>query len=294
MADSHVALAESLHAKQDKMAPEQVNMRDVTGRPVGLDKTPLRAPVMDEQFPTDALTAKDARDRVMEAKLQLQQPDQPGYTPFGKLEAKDSDFEWYQRKQAAIEVANFEAWFAREFDMMNPADKKRAKELYPQFYRQRKKLLKRQTKNLFELARLKLEGVQDMNDLKTQYLAETGRLDLGPLQNLLHPESELGAGTGFPQWGDAPQREKYAQSKFQRGLLSPFRIFGAEATPYISSDGNPWSGEVTRSTQATMYRPASERVGLQFGITQGFPPMGSDNTLNQQDKQWWQKLQGQF
>ena len=47
-------------------------------------------------------------DRVQEAKLQLQTPGQVGYTPFGKLEARDEDFKWYQRKQEAVEAANFQ------------------------------------------------------------------------------------------------------------------------------------------------------------------------------------------
>lgn len=41
------------------------------------------------------------------AKIQLQ-GDEVGYTPFGKLEARDSDFKWYQEKLAAQEAANFQ------------------------------------------------------------------------------------------------------------------------------------------------------------------------------------------
>jgi hypothetical protein len=285
MADSNVALAESLRTKQDKMAPEQVNLRDVTGRPKTLEQTqPREAGVMDEQFPTDSLTAKDARDRVMEAKLQLQTPGAPGYTPFGKLEAKDADFEWFQRKAAAVEAANFQSWFAREFDRMSPADKKRAKELYPEFYRQRKKLLKRQTKNLFELARLKLEGIQDMDDVKTQYLAETGRLDLGPLQTLLHPERESA-------FASANDREKYAQAKFQRGLLSPFRVYGAEATPTFEL-GNQWTGLQQRKVERDNFRP-NESSSYGWGLQGRQFGMDTADPLQQQDRQWWQKLQMQ-
>jgi len=286
MSESHVALAESLHAKQEKMAPEQVNMRDVTGRekPLGV---PRQEGVMDEQFPTDSLLAKDARDRMIEAKLKLQ-GDQVGYTPFGKLEAKDSDFEWYQRKAAAAEVANFQAWFAKEFDRMTPADKKRAKELYPEFYKQRKKLLKRQTKNLFELARLKLEGVQDMDDLKTQYMAESGRLDLGPLQSLLHPENVFNDQSGNPV-----ARQRYAQAKFQRGLLSPFRVFGAEATPSFANDDVQFSGREARDAQAINYGNMLA-YGKNLGLDgYGFPPFSGSAPLKDEDGQWWQKLRGQ-
>jgi hypothetical protein len=292
MAQNNVALAESLHARQDKMAPEQVNMRDVVGRDASheLERVGPRAPgVMAEQFPTDGLTAKDARDKVMAAKLRLQTPGGPvGYTPFGKLEAKDADFEWYQKKAAAVEAANFQAWFAREFDRMTPADKKRAKELYPEFYAQRKKLLKQQTKNLFELARLKLEGVQDMDDLKTQYMAETGRLDLGPLQTLLHPESLYSF-----QRNDT--RIKYARAKFERGLLSPFRVFGDEAVPTYA-DNAAYDGLEMRDTNASNYLAANgsltgdtsakNRRIAQFGFLSNV-----NNTQAEGDAQWWKVLQ---
>jgi len=289
--DANVALAEKLHSKQDAMMPEQLNMRDVVGRPTPLHETPVRsAGVMDEQFPTADLTAKDPRDRATVAKLQLAQAagSANGYTPFGKMEATDADFAWYQRKAAAAETANFQAWFAHEFDRMSPAEKKRAKELYPEFYRQRKKLLKQQSKNLFELARLKLEGVQTMDDLQTLYLAENGRLDLGPLQNLLHPEQMM----SFNGQMNDKQRTVYAQAKFQRGLLSPFRVFGDSGQPIIDGTSNDF---IPRTTQALGNKHGFEKrafAGVNtIGFGAGFPPFPS-NTPAAQDAQWWQVLKG--
>jgi len=295
MSENHAALAASLHAKQDKMAPAQVNMRDITGRPdaQALDRNEPRAPgVMDEQFPTAALGAREERDRIMEAKLRLQTSGQPGYTPFGKLEATDKDFEWYQRKAAAVETAQFQAWFAHEFDRMSPADKKRAKELYPEFYAQRVALLEQQARNLFDIGRLKVEGVQSMDDLKTQYMLETGRLDLGPLQSLLHPEAVFSR-----QLDSDEARSRYAQAKFQRGLLAPFRVFGSEAVPTIDvSDNQPYTGLQMREWNAGNFRPpfpsAERATELSAGVHNlGFPPFGGNNVTNKGDLQWFQVLQ---
>lgn len=218
------ALTNALRAKQVRMAPESVNMAAAAG--LNKDRVfgvPMRArDTMDEQFPTAGLSAAEPeKDREMMAKLQLQpEPDtMPGYTRFGKLEARDEDFKWYQRKLAAEEAANFQMWFAQNFDHMSPADKKRAKELYPEFYKERKQLLKKQAKNLMKFAKLKLEGVQSFDDLMTQYMAETGRLDIGPLNHILNPEQGNAGGA------------KQQQLRFQRGLLSPFRVFGDEAVP---------------------------------------------------------------
>lgn len=241
---------------QERFEPAQVDMAGAAG----LDPNrlaavaPRTANVMDEQFPTADLKAPHKRDKIMEAKLALQTPDQPGYTPFGKLEAKEEDFEWLQHKQAAVEEANFQLWFAKEYDRMSPAEKKRAKELYPDFYRQRKKLLKQQAKNLIRLAQIKLEGVENFDDLRLQFMAETGRLDVGPLTHLLHPES-------------GETHKSLQQRKFQRGLMNPFRIFGDEAVPLDPDD----TMQAQRAREAKAYNTyATPQTGL--GLTDGFPP----------------------
>lgn len=110
MANKHVQFAESLHEQQMKFKPDQVNVAAGTRTRAQLDATAPRTPnVMDEQFPTASLTQYEPeKDRQMVAKLQLQEGAPTGYTPFGKMIAKDEDFEWYMRKQAAAEKANFQ------------------------------------------------------------------------------------------------------------------------------------------------------------------------------------------
>lgn len=258
-------LAQGLHERQMQFAPDQVT---VVQRDRALDRDAPRQPgVVDEQFPTTGLTSYSEKDKEMVAKLELQ-PDPvtaPGYTRFGKLEAKDSDFKWYQKKQAMADKADFQAWFAKNFDLMSPAQKAWAKEKYPEFYAERKKLLKKQAKNVFKLANLKLHGIEDMDDLKTTYLAETGRLDLGPLQNLMNPEQGV---------GDAAIQQK----KFQRGLANPFLVFGKSA---VGAD------DVTgREKQAKMFATRSGYPDTALGLTSGFPPMGTSNA-NVGDTQWF-------
>lgn len=268
-AAANVAFAKSLEKKQMKFKPDQVNVA-ADARTENLDEVaPRTRNVMDEQFPTASLTAYDERDKVMAAKLQLAQGSEVGYTPFGKLIAKDEDFKWAQRKQAAAEVADFERWFAQEFDLMDPAQKERAKELYPQFYAARKKLLKTQTKNLMNLARIKLEGITSFEDLKTTYLAETGRLDLGPLQHILNPEGDQEA-------------KRYAQGRFTRGLANPFLVFGKQAYP-----ANRGAHLARAEAYAERdYPNSSTRLG--YG-NQGFPPFGAQ-VSDQSDAQWYQVL----
>ncbi len=273
----NVAFAEKLHNMELKMAPDAINMAAGVRTPAKLATEKTREPgVMDEQFPTEALTTYDPRDKVQNAKLELGGTGaQLGMTPFGKMEFKDTDAKWYQDKQAAVELANFQQWFAVEFDHMSPVEKKRAKELYPEFYAQRKALLRKQAKNLFDLARIKLEGIDKFKDLVKVYMAETGRLDVGPLKHLLNPEM---VNTGA-------NADALNQKRFQRGLANPFLVFGKEPIPATVA------GRQTQSHEWAQRKGGSKwQRGTELGVDgTGFPPFQGKNT-NQSDKQWFQAL----
>jgi len=271
------ALASSLHQKEEAAAPFQVNAAVALGTDSGrLDNVPLNAPgTMDEQFPNAELGAPDKRDREMAAKLSLQQPGQPGYTAFGKLEAKDSDFEWFQKKAAAAEEANFQAWFAEEFDHMNPAMKKRAKELFPQFYAQRMKTLDKNAETLKKLWRIRLEGVQDFSDLQLKYLADSGRIHL-PF-----------AAERFEDYpaGTAARRSETENINFVRGLLSPFKVFGPQASVAGESDLIVRTADRSRAFGGQPAGPS----GVSFGLSRGFPSFGGTQA-QQGDADWYRKL----
>jgi len=259
----NVRFAESLHKEELKYAPDQINMAPVQDEERRLQRTQIRQPgVMDEQFPTEKFTEYSPEDREKVAKLQV--GDQ-----FGLRLAEKSDFDWYQRKQAAAEAANFERWFAKEFDLMDPAQKQRAKELYPEFYASRKKLLKKQAKNLMRLAKIKLEGIQDFKDLQTSYLAETGRLDVGPLNSILNPEN-------------AAMDKHDTQKTFVRGLANPFLVFGKEAYPATTA---------SRESQFVQYETRKyDDAQFKRGIdSSGFPPFRGDEATRG-DESWFETL----
>ena len=269
----HVQFAESLHSQQLKYHPDQVQVAAGVRPDRQLETTAPRTPgVMSDQFPTASLTQYEPeKDREMVAKLQLGEGAPTGYTPFGKMIAKDSDFEWYMRKQAAAEKANFQRWFAQNFDRMSPAEKQIAKRLYPEFYKERKKLLTSQAKNLVRLAKLKLEGPQSFKDLQTQYLAETGRLDVGPLTNLLNPENDI------------LFHSQVSQGAFKRGLANPFLAAGKFAYGWDSAEGRQYqAGEFAQ-------RAYGNNVQLGFG-DQGFPPMRKADNAEIGDAAWYKVL----
>lgn len=213
-------------------APEQVSM---AGGPGGAERpaklvvdakegvvvdsgtlatTPLRsAGAVDEQFPTAALSKSDPRDAIQTAKLELQAEAAPGVTKFGKLVATDSDFEWLRSKREKEAEANFQQWFASNFDHMSPEQKQMARELWPEFYEQRLELLRKQVNLQQRIAELKVSGIKNKDDLMLQYAIEAGFIDADPLENILHPERVK-----------ASQDLAARQKKYVRGLFNPRRL----------------------------------------------------------------------
>lgn len=191
--------------------PNQIVLKPA-GREVGQDLPALRDNAQsDEQFPTNGLGAQDRRDALMSAKLSSQTD--KGVTPFGVLQATDSDFEWLRKKRETEAEANFQAWFAENFDKMSPTQKKLAKEMFPRFYSQRVEQLNRSVKLQAKLAKLKLLGIEDKDDLLLQYAAEAGYIDADPLEHILHPEKRK-----------AQMDADWRKARYKRGLLNPNRL----------------------------------------------------------------------
>ena len=271
-----MSIAKKVLSEQEKFAPDRVNFGDsVRPADVKLQNVAPRQPgVTDEQFPTEDLSAKSPKDEMMQAKLALQTPNEKGQLvgegPFGKLKYSDEDARWLIEKQKQAERAEFQLWFARNFDRMDPASKKWAREHYPEFYAARQRLVGKQAQNLVKLANLKLNGVKSFDDLMTQYLAETGRLDIGAVKHILNPEQD-----------EQAQNNAY---NFKRGLLSPFRVFGQEASKQTSDRRK----KEFNSFAKREYPEDQNKYGLADGP--GPLQMPGDRT-DQGIKEWWKMLQ---
>lgn len=212
---------------------------------------------MDEQFPSSGYQAQEDKDALMASKLSSQTTQ--GVTPFGVLQAKDSDFEWLRRKREASEYANFSAWFATNFDKMDVTQKRLAKQLFPQFYQERLEQLDRSIALQGRLAKLKLLGIEGKDDLLLQYAAEAGFINADPLENILHPEK-----------AKANHDQAQRQLRFSRGLLNPNRLLRGD-----------WGVETRAKNSAQIWegRPASGAPGLGVdgvGFSAGGTLSGSD------------------
>jgi len=239
------------------VAPNAVSM---AGGPEGADRNPgdLKATatrqrgVVDEQFPTDALTRKSEKDVLMTEKLQLQKESEqagtPGITPFGKLIAEKEDFQWLANLREEEAAADFQQWFATNFDHMSPEEKQYAREILPEFYAQRVALLKKDIALASKVAELKLLGIQDKNDLMLQYALESGVLDTNRIKNILNPEEARQA-----------QVKSFRNTHFRRGLLNPRRLPRGD----WGTNSRKTNAESAISTKLT----GAEQLGVEKGFS---------------------------
>lgn len=262
-------------------SPNAVNMAAFVERPGNkpIEEQPLRNnQVVDEQFPTDALGQETEDDVVMTEKLQLQKQFQdqgkPGITPFGVLEAKDSDFEWLQKKREQEIEANFQAWFAQGYDRATPEQKKIARELYPEFYAQRMRYLDKQIELQRAIAKIKLEGPKTKEDMILLFAIEAGFIDGEPLKHILDPEAAQ----------KAKQKEEQ-QLRFRRGLLNPRRLpRGDWGTNVRQINAQALTG---KKSEGLYGGTPAYKLGTRVGATShGFSAFGDIDEKQEMQVQW--------
>lgn len=202
---------------------------------------------MDEQYPTDAYTAFDKRDEKMDMIMKLQvEQGETGVTPYGAIEANpDELYDYLKRKRDADVVRGFEQWFAMNFDHMSPAQKAMARKMYPNFYKSRLRVLKKNVKLLEDLARIRLMGIQSKEDLFLKYAADNGLIDTRGIENILHPtrpgppefvRGMLNSKVWHPVYSGQPPKDNAAHFNNGRGYRTQTGDLSDEPTPAWSTD----------------------------------------------------------
>lgn len=262
-------------------APNAVNLAAVV-RPEteDIDTEPIRGNVVDEQFPTEALTQGDEKDEIMTMKLALQEKDKPGVTKFGLLTAKEEDFKWLAKKKELETEAEFQAWFAQGYDRASPEQKKIARELYPSFYQQRLHKLHKDVELQKRIAEIKLNGIQSKDDLILTFAIESGFIDGDPLENILHPERAAAA-----------KEKDIQQMNFRRGLLNPRRLPRGD---WGSRSRKENAKGLTGKTSGALFQGTpAYKLGTSAGTENyGFSAYGKDQFLTSEEEKTsqWSKL----
>jgi hypothetical protein len=151
------------------------------------------------------ITAYDRMDDEMNTKLQLM--DKDGMTPFGQVYYDEKVGKWLERKAAAVETANLDAWFNEQFNKPDLASRQFAQQLYPDFYRDRERLMMERAQEVLKLKMIQLRGPQSKEDMYKLWMLNTGRVQL--------PEDWDRIGSDGGQAADAKKRT----ANFAAGLV---------------------------------------------------------------------------
>lgn len=183
----------------------------------------------------------------------------------------DKDFQYYESKQAAQELADFERWVALQFDFKSPADVDRFAKMFPEYFERRLAVLKNVSDANLRYSQILLTGAQSSEDYVYLWLAQTGKIPLisGPLWK---PE------TWFGTTDDA-------QAKM--AMFNPLKLFSTGnaaniQTPYIPNQdtgyfnpGIPEPAGVGRLGDRAMIKggtPAGYGFGAVNAVDRGVPP----------------------
>ncbi len=140
------------------------------------DTTQAQGGAVATAFPTK-FGAREEMDDLMNLRQQLN-VDGKGQTPFGEMYYDDSIGRWIQRKEQAVEAANFDSWFGQNFNKNNLADRTWAQQINPEFYQRRASEMMEQTKEIFDLKMLQLFGPRSEKDMYKLYLLNRGLVKL--------------------------------------------------------------------------------------------------------------------
>lgn len=155
--------------------------------------------------------ARDPMDAEMNTRMQLMDGD--GMTPFGQVFYDDKIGRWVERKAAVAEAANFDRYFAQNFNKNDLASRQFAQKINPEFYQQREREMNERAEMVVKLKGIQLRGPQSKEDLYMLWLIESGRVRLPKDWDRIAP--------GFAGDDNELKREKGAFNKenYARGLI---------------------------------------------------------------------------
>jgi hypothetical protein len=128
------------------------------------------------------------------------------------------DAEHLLRQRAQVENADFDRWLMAKYDLTDPAQNFLMQQIAPQQFQRRLDLIDAQQSMVSKYARMRLMGPKDLNDLKFEWLIETGRVQL-PKGPIWDPVAWMTAQTGAPN--NTMARVDAMAQRYQAGLFSP-------------------------------------------------------------------------
>lgn len=139
----------------------------------------------------------------------------------------DSDAEYQMRKRTDDEQARFDAWVSQTFDCTNPATNMMLQQIAPSLYKRREEVIDWLQNLNTRYAKIRMRGAKTEDDLRFQWLVDTGRLEL-PTGAVWDPEkwrmSVVEGMTGKPIESAAALAAAEIETmpkRYQAGYFSP-------------------------------------------------------------------------
>lgn len=157
----------------------------------------------------------------------------------------DEDLLYLQQKAAAEEYAAYQTWGANRYKIDDPATRDWYSKVCPSYFEQREQLIDDQIDTMANYAKIRLRGPRSEDDLKLEYLIETGRVDLptGPVWDpFTSVMNEAGIKEGDSAETFKAKMESYNQRVYQKGIFSPLRAITPVDKVNSSTSKMAWAG----------------------------------------------------
>lgn len=181
----------------------------------------------------------------------------------------DKDAALVERKRDASEQADFDQWIARKYDLDDPGQLMFLRSIDPEYTARREELIVQKSR-LGELyAKMRLRGPQSKDELRLEWMIETGRIEL-PKSAIWDPRGESKALGYGDEYGVLKPKEMAA--RYQAGYWNPLKFlteYGWAADPKKRSDirgdkSNPmfgiYRGGKDHEPFSTYYGPSAHGV----------------------------------
>jgi len=176
--------------------------------------------------------ARDNYDDISAIKRQFQAG---GAKAVVTLDKDDADYALRQRAQ--VENADFDRWVMMKWNLQDPAQNFLMQTIAPEQFQRRLDLIETQQSLVSKYARLRLLGPKSLEDLKFEWLVETGRITL-PKGPVWDPVAWMDAQLGQTLAGAPEARGLRNRRMFKKGLFNPLRYLDEDSTGWAADPAN--------------------------------------------------------
>lgn len=183
----------------------------------------------------------------------------------------EQDASYVKRQRDQMENADFDRWVMQKFDLGDPAQLFLFQQIAPEQFQRRMDLIDYQQNIVTKYAKTRLMGARSLEDLKFEWLIETGRIELpkGPIWDPVQWMSNQMNAAGYPQTGHGlAERAADNRSRYMSGLFSPLKMLtenqvGWQPDPHNRGDvrGNSNSKTYGQLFEGSLMEGSSIRYG---------------------------------